>query len=218
MYTVLGKFITKSRLAELACEIEIDRLKEPIGKQDQYAASVGGLNIIRFDPSEKVYVERIHIKKDVYNALQKNLLLFYMNKQRKTSSILTEQKKNMNSQEKLDILKRMVELVSELRESLYSGDLDEFGRIIHKNWQLKRQLASRITSSEIDDIYELALKNGALGGKILGAGGGGFFLFYCPEKYHEKLRSALISLRETRFLFEDEGSKVIYVGDEYNEH
>jgi D-glycero-alpha-D-manno-heptose-7-phosphate kinase len=217
LYTVFGKFVSKHQLAEEACQIEIDRLNEPIGKQDQYAAAFGGLNVIKFNSNTIVNVEPIHLKGAIYEALHHNLLMFYIGHQRKTSLILSEQKRNLNFQTKIETLKRMVELVWKLRDVLYDGQLDKFGRILHKNWLLKKQLATKISNPKIDAIYEKALESGATGGKLLGAGAGGFFLFYCDQKNQSKLRKALSSLREMQFRFENEGSKLIYVGDEYYE-
>jgi len=215
LYTVFGKFVSKAQLAEEACDIEINKLKEPIGKQDQYAATFGGLNIIKFDTSGTATVEPIHLKKETYEALQRNLLIFYTGDQRKTSQILSEQKKNMDSESKFQILQKMVELVWDLRDALYNGDLNEFGNILHKNWLLKQQLASKITNPKIDALYERGMKNGAIGGKLLGAGGGGFLLFYCDEERQEKLRKAMGDLRELKFKLENEGSKIIHISGEY---
>lgn len=218
LYTMKGEFVSKQRLAEEACDIEINRLKEPIGKQDQYAAAFGGLNIFKFESSGDVSVEPIHLQKSAYKNLYKNLLMFYTGSQRETSSILAEQKNNMSSNEKFEILKQMVSLVWELRDALYSNDLTAFGSLLHKNWVLKCNLASKITNPMIDDLYNKALKNGALGGKLLGAGGGGFLLLYCEPEKQQMLRSAMAGLKEMKFKFENEGSKLIYVGDEYEEH
>jgi len=217
LYTVQGRFVTKKQLAEEACQIEIETLKEPIGKQDQYAAAFGGLNVIKFNPSGTVYVEPIHLKKNTCDELQKSLLLFYIGKPRKASDILAEQRKNLRSPDRLDILKQMVELVWRLRETLYNEQMDMFGRILHKNWLLKKQLASKISDSCIDGIYQTALENGAAGGKLLGAGGGGFMLFYCEPKKQKKLKAAMASFKKMDFRFENEGSKVIYIGDEHYE-
>jgi D-glycero-alpha-D-manno-heptose-7-phosphate kinase len=215
LYTVFGKFVTKAQLARDACDIEINKLDEPIGKQDQYASAFGGLNLIRFHPSGEVYVDPIHLEEKIYKTLQRNLLLFYTGGERKASSILTEQKRDLKSKDNLENLKTMVELVWELRDTLYKGDLNHFGKILHKNWLLKQQLMSKITTPRIDELYNRALENGAVGGKLLGAGGSGFMLFYCEEKNHTKLRAAMASLKELRFKFENEGTKLIYVGDEY---
>jgi D-glycero-alpha-D-manno-heptose-7-phosphate kinase len=215
LYTVFGKFVTKAQLASEACAIEINKLVEPIGKQDQYASSFGGLNIIQFHPSGEVYVDPLHLEEKIYKTLQKNLLLFYTGGEREASSILTGQKRNLKSKDNLENLKKMVDLVWELRDTLYQGDLNHFGAILHKNWLLKKQLMSKITTPQIDELYYRALENGAVGGKLLGAGGSGFILFYCEEKNHERLRAAMAPLRELRFKFENEGTKLIYVGDEY---
>ncbi len=216
LYTVFGRFVTKERLAADACNIEIEKLKEPIGKQDQFAAAFGGLNVIKFNSSETVSVEPVHLKKDIYEALQDNLLLFYTGKPRKASDILSEQKDNMQSAKKVDVLKKMVELVWHLRDCLYDARLDMFGKILHANWLLKKQLASKISNSHIDGIYKTAIGNGASGGKLLGAGSGGFLLFYCDKSKQSALRQALSGLKELDFKFENEGSKVIYIGDEYS--
>lgn len=218
MHTVRGRFTTKKQLAEEACEIEIGKLKEPIGKQDQYAAAFGGLNVIRFEPSEEVSIEPIHLNKRTYEALQASLLLFYIGQPRRASDILSEQKKNMNERRKFDTLRKMVELVWQLRESLYSDNLEQFGRVLHQNWLLKRQLASKITNPAIDEIYEAGLENGALGGKVLGAGGGGFMLFCCLPAQQHRLREAMSGFKEMKFKFESGGSKLIYIGDECYEH
>ena len=217
LYTEAGQFVSKRKLAEEACEIEIEKLKEPIGKQDQYAAAFGGLNVFKFNPDGTVVVELIHLIRETYQSLQRNLLMFYIGEQRKTSLILTEQKSNLQSQKNIDTLKKMVELVWKLRDALHDAELDEFGKILHENWLLKKKLASKISNSVIDTIYDTALENGAVGGKVLGAGGGGFFLFYCDQKNQRRLRNALSSLREMPFRFENEGSKIVYVGDEYYE-
>lgn len=214
LYTLIGKVVTKKQLAEEACDIEIDRLNEPIGKQDQYAAVFGGLNIIKFNTSGSVEVEPIHLKQGIYETLQNNLLMFYVGEQRLSSSILSELKSNMQSQKNADILKKMVELVWDLRDSLYSGELAHFGEIVHKNWILKQQLASNINNTYIDELYKKALKHGAIGGKLLGAGGGGFLLFYCQQDNQKELRAAMAPLRELKFKLENEGSKLIYVGKE----
>lgn len=214
LYTRSNIFVTKERLSEEACGIEINDLKEPIGKQDQYAAAFGGLNVIKFNPEGSVNVEMIHLPRDTYRELQNNLILFYTGQQRATSEILSEQKNNMSSRNKTEIMKEMVSLVWEVREALYKNELDKFGKILHHSWLLKQQLASKITNNTINDLYELGLRNGALGGKLLGAGGGGFLLFYCNKEKQNKLREAMKGFQELKFKFESEGSKIIYIGDE----
>lgn len=211
LYSYQGRFISKEKLASEACVIEIEKLGEPIGKQDQYAAAYGGLNYISFQPNGKVFVEPIIMKADTYDRLENNLLMFYTGDVRSASKILAEQNKNMNDQVKFDNLVQMTELTKEMKKVLEANQLDSFGEILHESWILKQSLASGISNPVINDYYELALKNGAKGGKLLGAGGGGFLLFYCEEGEQAKLREALRDLRELDFKFDYEGSKVVYV-------
>jgi D-glycero-alpha-D-manno-heptose-7-phosphate kinase len=214
LYAIKRQYVTQEQLAREACEIEIDILGEPIGKQDQYAAAYGGLNIIHFKPDGQVQVEPLYIKNDVYQALQNNLVMFYVGHQRKASDILAEQKKNALRDEKFDVLKQMVSLVHEMRDCLFSGNLGNFGKILHENWILKQKLASQISNSGIDEIYKTGLQGGATGGKLLGAGGGGFMLFYCEKEKQAELSECLKPLESFDFAFEREGSKLIYFADE----
>ena len=214
LYARAGIYVQKSKLAEESCEIEINRLHEPIGKQDHYAAAYGGMNIFRFLSNGAVEVEPLYLRREILETLQEHLKIFYFGQQRRTSSILSEQRENMRKKDKVAILKDMVALVPALRNSLYNGQLNEFGKILHESWQLKTKLASRISNATIEDVYEAALKAGAIGGKLLGAGGGGFFLFYCEKQNHHRLRETLCGLREMPFSFDSEGSRVIYCGNE----
>jgi D-glycero-alpha-D-manno-heptose-7-phosphate kinase len=214
LYAVKRQYVTHEQLAKEACQIEIEILGEPIGKQDQYAAAFGGLNIIHFESDGNVQVEPLYIKNEIYQRLQQNLVMFYIGNQRRASDILTEQKKNSSKEEKFNILKSMVQLVPDLRSCLYTGNLDDFGKILNENWVLKQKLASQITNSQIDDIYQAGLRAGASGGKLLGAGGGGFMLFYCDQKKQQKLLESMKPLEKFDFTFEREGSKVIYFADE----
>ncbi len=210
LYTWNRQFASKEMLASGACDIEINQLKEPIGKQDQYAAAYGGLNIIRFNTNGTVNVEPLFIKKEIYHSLENNLVMFYYGNQRSASSILSEQKNNNSQEDKRKNLIEMVSLVDDLKNCLYNENLNDFGKILHQNWLLKKQLASQISNGEIDDIYNLAMKNGALGGKLLGAGGGGFLLFYCEKEKQINLIKALHKLHYFPFKFDNEGSKIIY--------
>ncbi|MBP7496400.1 MAG: GHMP kinase [Bacteroidales bacterium] len=214
LYVVKRNYVSKETLAKEACRFEIDVLKEPIGKQDQYAAAFGGLNIIHFLTNDTVIVEPLYIKRELIQSLQDNLILFYVGKQRKASDILSEQKKNIEQQEMFNIQKAMVKLVFDLKDCLYNERLDDFGKILHENWILKQKLASKISNPEINDIYKTALSAGATGGKLLGAGGGGFMLFYANKALHKKIVNALKSLNNYKFQFETDGSKLIYYGDE----
>jgi len=211
---IRNKFITKDSLAQDACKVEIDLLKEPIGKQDQYAAAFGGLNVFRFKSNEEVYAEPLTKHKEAIGQLEKNLLMFYTGDQRSASNILSEQKNNIQESEKFEAMKQMVELVDKAKNAVILGNFDHFGKILHENWILKKSLASGISNSVIDQAYDVALKSGALGGKLLGAGGGGFLLFYCPEQTQAKVVDALKGLRKFDFKFEQEGSKLIHYSDE----
>lgn len=213
LYAYKGKFVSQERLAQEACRIEIDILGEPIGKQDQYAAAFGNLNYIQFNPDETVDVRPIVCNPLTKKQLQKNLLLFWTGMTRSTASVLNEQKKNIETDvKKFENLQKMKKLSEELRDALNADNLAKFGEVLHKGWLLKRELASSITNSDIDLFYEKALQAGALGGKLLGAGGGGFLLFYCPEEKKESVKAAL-PLQGIPIHFDTQGSKIIYVGD-----
>jgi len=209
-----GKLRSQERMAREACELEIEKLGEPIGKQDQYGTAVGGLKFIRFCSDGSVEVEPLAVSRQTLEELDGNLLLFYTGLTHSAGEILQEQTKNVtNEEKKFRNLVRMTELTYELRETVVSGNLDDFGRILNENWLLKRELASRISNDRISKYYDRAMENGALGGKLLGAGGGGFLLFYCPKERQKRLRSALSDLRELPFSMENSGTKIIYVGD-----
>jgi D-glycero-alpha-D-manno-heptose-7-phosphate kinase len=214
LYAIKRQYVTLEQLAREACEIEIDILGEPIGKQDQYAAAYGGLNIIRFNPDGTVQVEPLYIKNEIFQTLQENLIMFYVGNQRKASDILAEQKKNASGNEKFEILKSMVSLVNDMRNCLFSENLADFGGILHENWILKQKLATQISNTQINEIYKSGLHGGATGGKLLGAGGGGFMLFYCEKKKQAGLTECLKPLEKYDFTFEREGSKLIYFADE----
>lgn len=212
LYAKIGKTPSKERLASEACEIEIDILGEPIGKQDQYAAAYGGLNVIRFNRDDTVAVEPVALSAETRTALEEHLVMFYTGDQRSASGILAEQKKNAAQADKAALLKDMVALVPELKKAIETGNTDAFGEILNMNWELKRRLASGISNPAIEALYETALKNGARGGKLLGAGGGGFLLFYCEQPKQKALAEAL-GLRRFDFRFDSEGSTVVYMGE-----
>lgn len=209
-----GKYISKEQLAEEACDIEINKLHEPIGKQDQFAAACGGLQVYNFNPTGFVSTEKVLLQKDVLQTFQDHLLLLYTGKTRSAGSVLSEQKQNIQqNSDKFLILKDMVSLVDEGKKALYKADFNEFGRLLDLGWTLKKKMASKISDTELDDYYEKAKQKGAVGGKILGAGGGGFFLLLADPKKHDAITQSL-GLRKVSFKFEDEGSKVIYWGEE----
>lgn len=209
-----GKLCSQERIAREACELEIEKLGEPIGKQDQYGTAVGGLKFIRFKSDDSVEVEPLAVSRQKLSELEGNLLLFYTGLTHSAGEILQEQNKNVAGEDKkFQNLVKMTELAYELREAVVAGNLDDFGRILNENWLLKRELASQISNDKIGKYYDLAMANGALGGKLLGAGGGGFLLFYCPKEKQKRLRSALSDLWELPFAMESSGTKIIYVGD-----
>ena len=209
-----GKFVSKDKLAKLACEVEIEKLGNPIGKQDQYGAALGGLNFIKFNQDGSVSHEPILMEGKTYKELQKNLLMFYTGTTRSANTILAEQTRNITSEDKARNLLKMCELAKDMKIALENNDISSFGKILDEGWQLKKELASGIANPAIDEAYEIAMKNGALGGKLLGAGGGGFLLFYCEEEKQEQLKKA-IGLRELDFSFERDGTSIVYIGDKY---
>ncbi len=211
LHAYKGENVSAETLAREACKIEIDILGHPIGKQDQYAAAYGGFNHIQFNSDESVFVNPVIFRKEVIEELNNRLLLFYTGINTRSDTILTEQRRK--TKDNLNILNKMVELSEELLEELKSGNIKRFGEILHKGWIYKQKLASNITNPIINSYYEKARKAGAIGGKILGSGGGGFLLIYCEEKNQNNVRKALSNLKELSFKFEPEGSKIIYVND-----
>lgn len=212
LYAYKGMHVGAERLAREACEIEIGRCSKPIGKQDQYIAAYGGLQYIQFNPDESVFVDPIIHLKSTRVKLEENLLLLYTGLTRSSESILSEQRSNTETQEeKRKTLCNMVRLAAELRDAFTHDHLDAFGEILHKGWLEKRKMASKITNQAIDEWYERAREHGAIGGKILGAGGGGFLLFYAPREKHGDIIKALPELKPLPFEFEPQGSKIIYM-------
>jgi D-glycero-alpha-D-manno-heptose-7-phosphate kinase len=208
MYTYLGDPKDHAWLAREACEIEIDVLGKPIGKQDQYIAAYGGQRFLRFCRDEQVEIEPLLIDAALSRRLNQNLMLFYTNVARKAESILTEQRQNIG--ERMQVLRDMKELALQARVYLRDGQLDAIGDLMHTAWLLKKQMASKISSPEIDRLYDAARTAGALGGKITGAGGGGFLMLYCPREKQDAVRAALRDLSELPFHLERDGSKVIF--------
>ena len=181
------KYMSLEDIAKYACEVEIDKLNEPIGRQDQYACAIGGLNFIEFGLDGNVTTEKIIMEENKLQQLQDNLLMFYLGNTRSASNILSEQKENtINDEKKIENLHKMVNLSRKLKRELIKGNIDAMGDILHKGWTYKKELASKISNKIIDDYYDTALRNGAIGGKLLGAGGGGFLLFYAPLINHKK--------------------------------
>jgi len=195
-------------LAREACEIEINILKRPIGKQDQYSAAFGNLNLMKFNPDDTVTLEHLSLDEEIKRELEANLMLIYTGITRRSSDILSEQKKNIK--DKISVLNDIRDMVEEGKEYLIKGKLDDFGKLLHQGWELKKKLAQGINNPLIEEIYQATRKAGALGGKISGAGGGGFLLLYCPVERQNRIRKTLKNLRELPFRFEEEGTKAIF--------
>lgn len=207
-----GQNVGPEECAAGACEVEIERLGEPIGKQDQYAAAYGGLNTIRFRGDGTVHVDPIILAKEKRRELSSNLLMFYTGLTRSASGILAEQKKNTTqSDEHFKSLRRMKEIAVEMSADLGKGKIEAVGEAMHAGWLEKKKLASKISNSQIDGWYQTGLDAGARGGKLLGAGGGGFLMFYCEQKSQGALREALSGMREVDFELESQGTRVLYV-------
>jgi len=211
LYAYKGMHVSAKTLAEKACEIEIDILGHPIGKQDQFAAAYGGFNHIQFNRDDSVFVDPLICNRGTRESLEKRLLLFYTGLTRISAPILTEQTKNIRKN--FLHLDELVKLTEMMRFYITRNELHSVGELLHEAWLLKRELASSISTPAIDDYYEQARKAGAVGGKLLGAGGGGFLMLYCEPENHDRVRQALSSLKETPFRFEPQGSKIIYVSD-----
>jgi D-glycero-alpha-D-manno-heptose-7-phosphate kinase len=208
MHSYQGELITADVLARQACEIEIERLGKPIGVQDQYIVAFGGLRFIEFGTDGVVRVEKVALTTSVRRKLNENLLLFYTGIGRRADTILSEQKNNIH--DRLLTLRKLKEMAHVARRELEAGNADVIGELLHESWQLKKELASQVSNGTIDAMYDAARRAGATGGKITGAGGGGFLLLYCPHEHQEKLREALVDLQELPFTLDENGSKVIF--------
>jgi len=209
LHAYRGERVSPSQLAEEATHIEINVLKEPIGKQDQYAAAFGGLNFFRFNPGGAVTVEPVRVSNNFLSQLFDHILMFWTGTQRDASSVLTEQKQNIPG--KLEFLKKMRGQAQQLHQLATAGPFDPvaFGRILDETWQMKRQLASTISSQQIDAYYNKALEAGAEGGKLCGAGNGGFLLFLVTPEKQPVVRKVLSELLEVPIRFEVHGSRVV---------
>ena len=211
LHTMQGNIVSTRTLAEEACEIEMNRLKEPIGKQDQYIASYGGITCMNFHKDGYVWVDPLRISDETLYNLEDNLILFFTGFSRSAGNILKEQ--NDKSKEHNEDMLKNLDFVKDLgyqsKNALEKGDLDTFADIMNVHWEYKKKRSGGMSNPQIDEWYEMALKNGAKGGKMIGAGGGGFLMFYCEDK--RRLRKAMegTGMEEVRFRFEMEGSKVI---------
>lgn len=208
LYSFLGKNVSSNFLAEKACQIEIEKNGSPIGKQDQYAAAFGGLNLITFNCDGKIEVDPISLTPQLKEDFQNHLLLFYTGLQRPAQSILTEQKENI--EQNFDFLKKMSEMVLVFRNFLKGSNFQKMGEILNQAWIIKKELSSGISNPQIDEMYDSALRAGAWGGKILGAGGGGFLLLMAPLESQPKIKEVLNNYKLTPFRFTKSGSKIVF--------
>jgi len=208
MYTYRNELISAEHLAREACDIEINILGSPIGIQDQYIAAYGGLRFMDFQTNGEVVVQSVHLDRSIQRRFNDALLLFYTGVSRQANTVLSEQKANIR--DRLSVLREMRAMAHTARDVLCRGDIDGFGQLLHESWELKKQLASKISNGVLDDMYLAARKAGAIGGKITGAGGGGFLLLYCPYERQEHVREALHGLQELPFNINQDGSKVIF--------
>jgi D-glycero-alpha-D-manno-heptose-7-phosphate kinase len=205
-----GRVSSAAQLAQEACRIEIDVLGNPIGKQDQYAAAFGGLNYIKFNPDGTVHVEPVPLVRDARTELERHTLMLYTANQRSASAIL--QKQSEGTAEKRTVLRTMRDLAEEMRNVLTGEvDLGEFGKLLHEGWRLKRSLGFGISNAAIDDWYEAARAEGAWGGKLLGAGGGGFVLLFAPPERHEAICERLGSPQRLAFRMDSLGSRIVFI-------
>ena len=200
----------KDILARSACEIEIEKLGEPIGKQDQYAAAFGGFNYYRFNRDGSVDVEPIRMRDEDKRTLESEFIVLYTGKTRKASDILSEQGNNVLKGSNEDNQRSMCALTDRMRKEMECGNIDFVGKALDEGWKLKKSLAKGISSEELDEYYERAIRNGATGGKLLGAGGGGFLLFHAPLKNHDSIIKALPELKHMPISFDEVGTAVIY--------
>jgi len=208
MYAYQGEIASAERLAREACAIEIETLKKPIGIQDQYIAVYGGMRFFEFMRDGEVNVERIDISADARRAFNDNFLLFFTGVSRSSSSILTEQKSNIK--DRLTELREIKDMAYQSRDYVKAENFDALGGLLHQSWELKKRLAGTISNGHINDMYEAARSAGAIGGKIAGAGGGGFLLLYVPYERQSRVRAVLNNLQELPFRLEADGTKIIF--------
>jgi D-glycero-alpha-D-manno-heptose-7-phosphate kinase len=207
----LGRHVSSEQLGRDSCHIEINVCGEPIGKQDQYAAAFGGFNLIEFRPDDSVIVSPVICLPETVKALERNILVMYTGITREASPLLRQQSKDIDaSTKKRDNMLRMVRLAYDLRDELHRNNVAAVGDILHENWMLKKSMTTGISNTVIDGWYDAARAAGATGGKILGAGAGGFLMLYAPQESHPAICAALPGLRHVPMGFEPLGSRIIF--------
>ena len=210
LFAYRGQYVSKESLARLACEIEIERCGEPIGKQDQYAAAYGGLNLIRFHPDETVSVDPLICTPAVLAQLEASTLVLFTGRTRSASAVLAQQSQALRDADRRALMRRMVTLAFDLKRELESGQIDAVGALLDENWRLKAQLTAGVSDAQIDGWYATGLNNGALGGKLLGAGNGGFLMFYAPVERHTEIARALPGLQPIKLHFDRNGAQIVF--------
>lgn len=202
--------ISKEELARISSHIEIELCGEKIGKQDQYAAAFGGLNLIEFKEDDSVIVSPVRCSPNTISELEESIIVFYTGRTRKASNLLSKQSENMNEEDKVEMMAEMVNCAYKMREILENDDLESFGKLLDQNWQLKTKMAEGISDKEINSWYQEGINAGATGGKLLGAGNGGFIMFFAPKENHPRIAKALKPLNKVSFSFENKGSKILF--------
>ena len=210
LYSYQGKSISKEELGRLSSYIEIDLCGDNIGKQDQYAASFGGLNLIEFNEDDSVVVSPVICKPETILRMEELILVFYTGRTRSASSLLNDLSENMKRPRKRALMSDMVSIAYEMKDLLENNDVDFVGELLDKNWKLKRQMTLGISDAQIDDLYNKGILAGATGGKLLGAGNGGFIMFFAPKEKHVNITKAMKNLKSIPFSFEGGGSKIVF--------
>lgn len=205
-----GHNISKEELGRLASHIEIDLCGDKIGKQDQYAVSFGGLNLIEFNEDDSVVVHPIACKSTTIKEMEESIIVFYTGRTRSASALLSEQSDNLKQSSKRDLMSDMVALAYDMKDLLENDDIQPLGELLDKNWQLKRQITAGVSDTQIDDWYNTGIVAGATGGKILGAGNGGFMMFFAPKEKHHNIIMAMKGLQKVPFAFDNNGSQIVF--------
>ena len=210
LYAYKGKSVSKEELGRLSSHIEIDLCGDRIGKQDQYAAAFGGLNLIEFNEDDSVVVSPVICKPETIKKMEESIIVFYTGRTRSASTLLSEQSDNMKRADKRELMSNMVSLAYDMRDLLENDDIEPLGELLDQNWQLKRQMTVGISDSQIDGWYSKGMLAGATGGKLLGAGNGGFMMFFAPKEKHAKITKAMKGLQRVPFSFDNGGSKIVF--------
>jgi D-glycero-alpha-D-manno-heptose-7-phosphate kinase len=210
LYAYKGESISKEKLGRLSSHIEIDLCGDRIGKQDQYAAAFGGLNLIEFNEDDSVVVSPVICKPETIKKMEESIIVFYTGRTRSASTLLSEQSDNMKRADKRELMSNMVSLAYDMRDLLENDDIESLGELLDQNWQLKRQMTVGISDLQIDGWYSKGILAGATGGKLLGAGNGGFMMFFAPKEKHAKITEAMKGLQRVPFSFDNSGSKIVF--------